>query len=425
MHASLQPRLRPVESFPVPQPGGEVSFALRDPQGFATPILLALPTAFLASLMDGRRTFNEIREEFARASGQSVTCEELEGLITELDHRLFLDNDRFRQRWKTEVENYLNNPVRPAAHAGLAYAKDPAELRRQLQETFTGAQGPGAPRDPTPAKGNGQGELLGVLSPHIDFRRGGPWFAWAYQKIVEESQADLFVIFGTAHTPMTNLFSVSRKHFETPLGTVETDKKFVARLQAKLAASPVGKNLNLAADELAHRREHSIEFQTIYLQHLLGERRKFAVVPVLVGSFHEFIKRGTDPAESPIVEAFVSALKQCAAEHSGRVLYISSGDLAHIGQRFGDRALLDRSRLEEQSADDRQLLAAAGRCDPAAFFGHVAAQDDRGRICGLSPTYTLLKVVEPKRGELLKYGQAVEQDATSCVSFASMAFYGE
>src|SRR5438046_2321672 len=111
MPAPLQPRLRAVESFPVPQPGGEVSFALRDPQGFASSILLPLPAAFLASLMDGRRTLQEIQDDFARASGQLVSSEELEGLISDLDQRLFLDTDRFRAHWKSEVETFLNNPV--------------------------------------------------------------------------------------------------------------------------------------------------------------------------------------------------------------------------------------------------------------------------------------------------------------------------
>src|SRR5262249_21736291 len=160
-----------------------------------------------------------------------------------------------------------------------------------------------------------------------------------------------------------------------------------ARLQAKLNASPAGKDLNLSADELAHRHEHSIEFQTIFLQYLLGERRKFMVVPVLVGSFQEFIKQGTDPADSPLVQAFVSALRQSPVELAGGVLFTSRADRAPIGRRFGDRPLLDRTRLEAQSADDQALLGAAGRCDASAFFQHVAAEKDRSRICGLAPTY--------------------------------------
>ena len=118
-------------------------------------------------------------------------------------------------------------------------------------------------------------------------------------------------------------------------------------------------------------------------------------------------------------------MKKTAAGHRGRVCYISGGDLAHIGQRYGDRAFLDAARLQAQAADDRMLLDAACRADSEAFFRHVAAQQDRHRICGLSPTYTMLEVMQPNRGEMLKYDQAAELDGTACVSFASLAFYGE
>ena len=261
-----------------------------------------------------------------------------------------------------------------------------------------------------------------MLSPHIDLHRGGTAFAWAYKRVVEESDADLFVIFGTAHNPMRNLFSVTRKHFHTPLGMIETDRGFVSQLVAAVAAAR-GAELNLLADELAHRREHSIEFQVVFLQYLLGNRRPFKIVPVLTGSFHEFVAQKTSPADSPQVSAFVTAMRQTAVRDKGRICYISGGDLAHIGQRFGDREFLSAERLKDQAANDRQLLDAACRCDPEAFFSHVAGQDDRHRICGLSPTYTMLEVMRPTRGEMLRYDQAVELDGTSCVSFASLAFY--
>ena len=421
MSDQQRPRLRQVESFPVGEPDGQVLFALRDPEGFASPVVLPYAAAVLASLMDGSRTLDEIQQQFEQQFGQKVGLADLERLIGQLEERCFLDSPRFRARWKAEIETYLNSRVRPAAHAGGAYAGDPDELRVQLAELFTCAEGPGSPGDY--AANGSSGRLCGVLSPHIDLHRGGPAFAWAYKKVVEESDADLFVIFGTAHNWMRNLFSVSRKHFETPLGTVETDLPFVSRLAAALAAQPAGQDIDLFADELAHRQEHSIEFQSLFLQYLLGSRRPFKVVPILTGSFHEFVSSGIQPAESPQVTAFVAAVQAAARQHKGRICYISGGDLAHIGQRFGDRALLDKHRLLEQSEDDRLLLEAACRADAQAFFSHVASQQDRSRICGLSPTYTMLQVMQPQRGEFLKYSQAVEQDGTSCVSFASLAFY--
>jgi AmmeMemoRadiSam system protein B len=419
-----QPRLRRVESFPVSQPQGEVVFALRDPEGFSEPVVVPYAAAVLASLMDGTRTLSEIQEAYRQRFGQSVALADVEGLVRDLDDRLFLDTERFRKRWKAEIEYYLNAKDRPAAHAGRAYPGEPEALRAYLAELFTGAKGPGAPVAPEDGK-SANSSLLGVLSPHIDLRRGGAAFAWAYKALVEQSDAELFVIFGTAHAPMRHLFSVSRKNFETPLGTVETDRQFVAALTKNLAATSGGQELNLAADELAGRNEHSIEFQAIFLQHLLAGRRPFKIVPVLVGSFHEFIVDGTSPGQAPEVAAFVAAMQKTAAAYKGKIFYISSSDLAHIGQRFGDRAFLDPARLAAQADDDRKLLAEACKPDAEAFFQHVAREQDRSRICGLSPTYTMLEVMRPGRGELLRYDQAVELDGTSCVSFASAAFYRE
>ena len=263
-----------------------------------------------------------------------------------------------------------------------------------------------------------------MLSPHIDLHRGGPAFAWAYKKLVEESQADVFVIFGTAHSPMRQLFSVSRKNFETPLDTAITDQQFIDRLAAHLGELPDRGKLDPFQDELAHRHEHSIEFQVVFLQYLLGGRRPLKIVPVLTGSFHEFVESGGSPVDAPEVAAFITAMRATAAEYMGRICYISGGDLAHVGRRFGDEWLLDELRLGAQSRDDHQLLSAACQADPAAFFQHVAANGDQHRICGLSPTYTMLQVMRPARGELLKYDQAVEENGTACVSFASLAFYG-
>ena len=422
MSSSERPRLRLVDSFPGGQQDGQPTIVLRDPQGFANAVVIPYVAAVLASFMDGRRTLGEIQADFEQQFRQRVDLADLKSLVEQLDQRCFLESDRFRARWKQEVEAYLNMQTRPAAHAGGAYEAEGDLLRKQLADLFTNPAGPGAPLAPALVEANGA-RLCGVLSPHIDLRRGGPAFAWAYKRIIEESDADLFVIFGTAHMPLRNLFATTRKNFATPLGLVETDRTFISTLQSKLAADSRATQLNLLADELAHRNEHSIEFQVVFLQYLLSGRRSFKIVPILTGSFHEFVASGRQPGDSPEVAAFVAAMQATAAEHAGKICYISGGDLAHIGQRFGDRGVLDPARLEQQSTDDRALLAAACAPDAAAFFNHVAAQKDRNRICGLAPTYTMLQVMQPGRGEFLIYDQAVERDGSSCVSFGSLAFY--
>jgi AmmeMemoRadiSam system protein B len=421
MPAELRPRLRPLEILSV-GPEKQPLFLLRDPEAFGEPVVLPAGGTVLAMLMDGRRTLAEIQSDFHAQTRVRVALVDLEAVIRELDRARLLANERFERHRRKVVGEYLAGSVRPASHAGGAYSAEAEELRRELDGFFTAGDGPG----PLEAEASRDGwQLRGLVSPHIDPHRGGPVFAWAYREVAARCDADRYVILGTAHNGLNEWFSVSRKDFDTPLGVVPTDREFIDRLAEHLASSVAGGTMDLFADELAHRSEHSIEFQVVFLQHVLGGRRPFKIVPVLVNSFHELLSDGQSPEDSPQIQAFVAGVRAAAAGHSGEVCYISAADFAHVGRRFGDPWLLDPRRLADQEEDDRKLLELVGRCDAPGFFAHVAAQLDRRRICGLAPTYTLLEIIQPNRGELLKYSQAVEEDGTACVSFASMAFYRE
>lgn len=423
MSIPTNPRIRPLEMIPHGD-SRQGHYVLRDPYGLAGAVVLPPYAAILVSLMNGRRSLGDLRIEFQRTVGQSIPLMEIENFVAQLDENRLLDSESFAAYQKEQLADYLALTVRPAAHAGGAYHGDPEGLRTQLSTLFTCEGGPGL----LPWEGNNHDEnvsilpskLRGVMSPHIDFHRGGPAFAWAYDRVVTESRAKLFVILGTAHTPLQGFFSVSSKDYDTPLGTVETDRNFIDALALRLGDSFDG----AFQDELPHRHEHSIEFQTLMLQFALGCRRNFRVVPILVGSFHPFVEHGRMPDESPAVAEFIVGLRETIRSYGEEVCVVAGVDMAHIGQQFGDEALLDTERLTAQWSDDQQLLAKACAGDAEGWFKHVADQLDANRICGLAPMYTMLKTIEPERGELLKYDQAVAADGTSCVSFAAAAFYG-
>ena len=184
-----------------------------------------------------------------------------------------------------------------------------------------------------------------------------------------------------------------------------------------------GRLIDSLEDEPAHRLEHSIEFQAIFLQYVLGGRRPLRIVPILVSSFYELIAEGSHPEAAPEIVAFIAALKAAAAEYQGQVGYIAGVDLAHVGPDFGDPQRLDARRLAQLARDDQKLLNRVCRGDADGMFRHVAAQGDANRICGLSPLYVLLEVIRPAVGEMLRYDQAVDPGGLSCVSYASAAFY--
>jgi len=222
---------------------------------------------------------------------------------------------------------------------------------------------------------------------------------------------------------MSQWFSVSRKHFATPLGLVETDQQYVAVLARHLGTSLAGQVIDLFDDELVQRVEHSIEFQAVLLLYTLSPRRSFRIVPILVNGFQELLDQRTSPDKSPEIQAFLAALRDTAAEYPVKICYLGAADLAHVGPQFGDDDLLAAQFLCDLARDDRRLLQHAAHCDSNGFYRHVARQRDRHRICGLAPAYVLLEAIAPARGMLIRYDQALEPDRTSCVSFASMAFY--
>jgi len=404
-----RPKLRPLSAQRLDHEGKAYA-VLEDPLGlFENPFLIPID-GFLQVVrhFDGRTSLPEIQARVRRETGQLVATAELERLVGELDEAMVIDGPTFR----AFRDDFARQPVRPPALAGRSYAASAPALRAQLDRFFAGPGGAGAP---APERVKEDGRLRGVLSPHIDYLRGGPVYTWAYRELVEKSDADVFVILGVAHQPCAHRFALTRKDFDTPLGVVRTDRAFVDKIAEHAGA-------HLFDDELAHRTEHSIEFQAVFLKHLLGRRRDFSIVPILVGSFHDLMESGVEPIEVPEVRQFVEALRGAEAASGKAVAYIGGIDLSHVGPEFGDTEPVGVETLDRVRGFDRAMLGRAEDADPAGWFATAAEVDNRWRVCGLAATYTMLHAMGPTRGRLLRYDQAVDERGACCVSFASLAF---
>jgi AmmeMemoRadiSam system protein B len=353
-------------------------------------------------MFDGERTLREIQIEAVRQeNGRILPIELFADLVRKLDEALFLDGGRFRER--------LGGPVREPACVGC-YEADPAGLRRQVAALFNGPKGPGLPRPTRP-----DGSLKAALVPHIDYHRGGHSFAWGFKEVVEHADAALFVIIGTAHYS-SHRFTLTRQHFKTPLGIVPTDQDYIDRLVKHHGDG-------LFDDSFAHLPEHSIELEVVFLQYLYEGKRPFRIVPLVVGPFSDCVDGGYPPGAAADIGRMIEALRCAEAETPEPICYLISGDLAHIGPKFGDPKPVAASVLSYSRQKDHELLRAAEAVDMAGYFDVIHREDDRRRICGLPPTYTLLEALRPRRGKLLHYDQYVHPRGFESVSFASMGFY--
>jgi AmmeMemoRadiSam system protein B len=354
-------------------------------------------------LFDGQRTVRDVQQEAIRLSGgELISLEIIASLQDRLDAALFLDGPRYREK-----SQYT---VRAPRHIGC-YEGEPDQLRQQLRGFFTDRRGPGLPEDKVP-----DGRMRAALLPHIDYQRGGISYAWGFKEVVERTEANLFVIIGTSHYS-GHRFTLTRKHFQTPLGTVPTDQSYIDRLVGHYGPG-------LFDDELmAHLPEHSIELEVVFLQYLYEGRRPIRIVPLVVGSFQDCVETAAEPTHRGDIRRLIEALRCVDGDADEPICYIISGDLAHIGPKFGDPQFLQPRALDHSRKQDKAILRAAESANSSSYFEVIAAEQDKRRICGLPPTYTVLEALRPSSGKLLHYDQYVHPDGYESVSFASMAFY--
>lgn len=341
-----------------------------------------------AQLFDGARTLREVQAEaMRRDGGQLLPLQIFAALAQRLEQALFLDGPRYRAR--------LASPIREPSCIGC-YEAEPERLRRQLARLFTCPGGPGLP-----GKKKSDGRLRAALIPH--------------KEVCERADASLFVIIGTSHYSPCR-YTLTRKNFKTPLGVVPTDQAYIDRIVSHYGDG-------LFEDELAHLPEHSIELEVVFLQYLYEGKRPIRIVPLLVGPFEDCVVTATKPAQRDDIGRMIAALRQVEKDTPEPICYIISGDLAHIGPKFGDSRPVTEPELSNSRAQDQALLRHAEAADCERYFKIIAEEGDCRRICGLPPTYTVLQAAQPSQGKVLHYDQYVHSEGYESVSFASVAFY--
>jgi len=409
-----RPKLRNIEAIRY-RANGQDMFCLRDPYHLSDLMLHVSPEVFvIACMLDGSRDIREIQAEFMRRFGVLVRSEDVQKVIDGLEQAHFLEGASFED-WRRQVEEgYRALPVRAPILAGSCYPEDRRDIGGFLDRFFTA---PGGPAMPAPRAENAA-PVRALVVPHIDLRRGGTTYAHGYKALAEAAPPEVVVVLGVAHAGRGGFFTLTRKDFETPLGTLKTDAEVVARLGAALGERAF-------ADEFAHKGEHSIEIQAVWLQHLWPDRPP-RLVPVLCGSFHELLASGTSPRSVDEVARMIGELGALLHEGGGKVTLLASADLAHIGAKFGDRVPLTERLLRKNEELDRQMLELVQAGDADGFFDFVRREEDRRKICGLVPIYATLAALEVAAGakvpmRLLNYAQSVEEATQSLVSFAALA----
>ena len=387
---------------------GEKALLVRDFLGLIRdPVILQGDALWIVGLIDGKRTVRDIQVELVRQrGGVLVDAEAIGRVVLDFDSAYLLQSARYHSRKEKTLTDYLKLEVRPASHAGVSYPARPEDLRSFLDSILgsTGEEG----------SGESSAGFWGLVVPHIDLEIGKKVYASAYRSIRSARPRRVFLM-GTGHSLDDGYFGLTEKDYETPLGLVKTDRKAVQALKKAggKAVSPY---------DISHRREHSLEFQLLFLQHLFGS--SFTAVPILCGSFGNDLARVSRPSDIPDVAAFLAVLRALWQDDPAQTLFIAAVDFSHIGPKFGHRERAS-SVLPEAKKHDHALIAALAASDVRKFWAESRKTGDRHNVCGFSTLASLLDAFPEVRGRLVDYEFWKEEATQSAVSYAAMALVAE
>lgn len=402
------PRLRSVETIFVPHEEFGRALLLRDGEGIA-PAALAIRGDFapLVLSMDGTRSVDALVRHMKSVGAPTVEAALVRQLIMDLDAAFFLDSPRFLERRREVMTAFKMRSERPAQHAGSAYYSDAKALRRFIDQDCLGK---------ATSKRHDR-RLVGLCAPHMDLWRAAVGYGHAYAALAEAFPDEVETIFvlGTSHMPMRQPFAICDKPFATPLGAMAPDREAISFLASR-------SRFDVKEDEYLHKGEHSLEFQVVFLRHILGSR-PVRIVPILCG-LGRSVSAGVDPATDATAESFLDALGEVIERRGERAFVVMGADLAHVGPRFGDPDPLDAAERQALAKRDHESIACMNARDARGFYAHVREDLHQRRVCGLGPIYTALRVLpQTSQGAVLNYEQCVDPEEGSIVSHASVAFY--
>ena len=401
-----RPKLRADLQVSAADINGHAVYVIRDGIGLIKePVALDRSLTNLLKRLDGAHTPEDIERELSIENcNEPVTIDEINGVIRRLDELMILDSPGFQDRRTRLIQEFATLGIRQAALANESYPSNPTRLRNKLDRILS--------ENPS-GLAEHSASLRALVAPHIDIDSGRKGYAAAYVHLRNATRR-LVILLGTGHAMESGLLSLTEKDFETPLGRTRTDRELMRRLRD--AAGPAA-----APDDFAHRLEHSLEFQVLFLQHLLGPEN-FTLAPILCGSLADHLPAHAGPHTIPGLSGALAILKKTFDQAPSEVLVVAGVDLSHIGPKFGHdqpaSALMADAREHDQA-----LLAALCAGDRRAFWAESQRVSDRFNVCGFSALACLMEIVPALKGTQLHY-QAVREPATqSAVTIAAAAFH--
>lgn len=398
---AVPPLRRDIQVIPVKEDGRDL-LLFHDPLEIAHPgFALDGSVESVLSLIDGHKSPNELAAYF----GNGVTGKQLLKFFNLLDEKCLLDSPYFVQCRSQKEETFERSSVRKPVLAGSSYPADADQMREFVENTLSMING--SRPNVTPQKA--------LYAPHIDLRVGSEQYAEAFSTIKHLSPKRV-VLLATSHysgfyPQIYNgyPFIGSNKDYTLPGRTFSADSEALSVLSEK------GEESGFTLRDRAHRIEHSIETHLLFLSQLW--KHDFKIVPILVGGIDELFYMPNGELGKK-VEHFAESLRKIATDNT---FFLISGDLSHVGKKFGDRDPASILRPDVEKFDE-EFVKRVVDGDEEGMLTYIAKQYDPYRICGFPPLYSFMKAFPGLKGNKINYHWWDESVRESAVSFGSISF---
>jgi AmmeMemoRadiSam system protein B len=379
---------------------GNPWLAVYDSMGYCTPNL-----AFPAEIKNVLSLFNgSTRRNQLKSLGFSETgIAELKAIEQLLDEHGLLYSDTFTKR-KLEIdENFTRSAIRMPVSAGSCYPESTEKRRALFDKIMAQTQIQIQSEKP-----------IALFAPHIDFKVNLELYAKAFKSIQNLKPRHVYII-GTSHYSGmwqdydSKPFQFSEKSYQLPGRLLKNNLEKTEFLYKKLESS--GSTLH----DISHRIEHSIELHAVWASHIW--QHEFTITPILIGSFEDTLYLPSSTLEK-WAEAFSHALQQVLTEDD---FVFISGDLSHIGLKFGDKESASVLK-NETTLFDREFLTLAANVNPIALYELQRKTLDKYKVCGYPPLQAVLSGKPRWRGHQIGYNYWDEKITQSAVSFGAILY---
>jgi len=308
-----------------------------------------------------------------------------------------------------------------AQHHPACYPTDPDRALAFFRSAFQSF-----PQDELPPAPKGN-SLIGIVTPHIDFRVSLPSYAAAFRPLLDEPLADTYLILGVGHRSELE-WNLDRRDYTTPLGRAECAIDLVEELVA-------GTEHAVHFSPTAHESEHSIEFPLLWLQSLhqlhaaSGKKAKpVRFVPLLCGGLHAYVEGFAEWDELDEFHRLSRVLASLFKKHppGEKLRIIVSIDGCHLGPRFDHPFRVTSTLLKATAGWEEKLWACAAQGDVRVFLDWMRDEGNDRYFDGVGALALLLGAAHGSRADGGKftiqrthYKQWFTERDASAVTFSS------